>query len=44
MTLMEGFAKDEIIIDFGAEILYGSDQCYRHYRRSGIHAQTERPQ
>lgn len=31
MTLMEGFVKDEVFIDFGKEIMYGSDQanlCY----------------
>ena len=28
MTLMEGFIRDEIYIDFGAEIMYGDDQAY----------------
>ena len=28
MTLLEGFVKDEVFIDFGAEIMYGDDQCY----------------
>ena len=28
MTLTEGFVRDEIFIDFGAEIMYGDDQCY----------------
>ena len=27
MTLLEGFVRDEIFIDFGADVLYGSDQC-----------------
>ena len=27
MTLLEGFVKDEVFIDFGADVLYGSDQC-----------------
>ena len=27
MTLIEGFVKDEVFIDFGADVLYGSDQC-----------------
>ena len=31
MTLIEGFVKDEIFIDFGAEILCGDDQCYIDY-------------
>ena len=31
MTLLEGFVKDEIFIDFGADVLYGSDQCYVNY-------------
>ncbi len=31
MTLIEGFVKDEIFIDFGAEIMYGDDQCYIDY-------------
>ena len=31
MTLMEGFVKDQIFIDFGAEIMYGEDQCYVDY-------------
>ena len=28
MTLTEGFVKDEVFIDFGAEVMYGDDQCY----------------
>ncbi|HAE80871.1 MAG TPA: hypothetical protein DCG70_04810 [Lachnoclostridium sp.] len=31
MTLIEGFVRDEIFIDFGVDILYGSDQCYINY-------------
>lgn len=31
MTLMEGFVKEEVFIDFGAEIMYGGDQCYISY-------------
>ena len=31
MTLLEGFVKDEIFIDFVADVLYGSDQCYVNY-------------
>lgn len=31
MTLAEGFVKDEVFIDFGAEIMYGSDQVYINY-------------
>jgi hypothetical protein len=31
MTLIEGFVRDEIFIDFGAEIMYGDDQCYIDY-------------
>lgn len=31
MTLIEGFVRDEILIDFGAEIMYGDDQCYIDY-------------
>lgn len=27
MTLTEGFARNEIFIDFGAEILYGDNQA-----------------
>ena len=27
MTLLEGFVKDEVFIDFGADVLYSSDQC-----------------
>ena len=27
MTLLEGFVRDQIYIDFGAEILFGEDQC-----------------
>ena len=28
MTLTEGFAKDQVFIDFDAEVMYGDDQCY----------------
>ena len=31
MTLLEGFVKDEIFIDFGVDVLYGSDQCNVNY-------------
>ena len=31
MSLCELFVKDEIFIDFGAEIMYGSDQAYISY-------------
>ena len=31
MTLTECFVKAEIHIDFGSEILYGSDQCFMSY-------------
>ena len=31
MTLAEGFAKDQVFIDFDAEIMYGDDQCYIDY-------------
>ena len=31
MTLIEGFVRDEIFIDFGSEIMYGDDQCYLDY-------------
>ena len=31
MTLIEGFVKDEVFIDFGAEVTYGDDQCYMDY-------------
>lgn len=31
MTLTEGFVRDEVFIDFGAEVLYGDDQCYIDY-------------
>lgn len=31
MTLIEGFVRDEIFIDFDVDILYGSDQCYINY-------------
>lgn len=31
MTLMEGFIRDEIYIDFGCEVMYGDDQCYIDY-------------
>lgn len=33
MTLMEGFVRDNIFIDFGSEILYGSDQANLTYPR-----------
>ena len=28
---MEGFAKDQVFIDFDAELMYGDDQCYIDY-------------
>ena len=31
MTLIEGFVKDEVYIDFGADIHYGCDQVYLDY-------------
>ena len=31
MTLIEGFVKDELFIDFGAEVMYGDDQTYIDY-------------
>ena len=31
MTLTEGFIKDSIYIDFGTEVMYGSDQVYVDY-------------
>ncbi len=31
MTLTEGFIRDSVFIDFGTEILYGSDQVYITY-------------
>jgi len=31
MTLTEGFAKDQVFIDFDAEVMYGDDQCYLDY-------------
>lgn len=31
MTLIEGFVKDEIFIDFGSEVMYGDDQAYISY-------------
>ena len=31
MTLTEGFVKDQVYIDFGADVLYGSDQAYISY-------------
>ena len=31
MTLTEGFVKDSIYIDFGSEVIYGSDQVYVDY-------------
>ena len=31
MTLIEGFARDAIFVDFGAEVLFGDDQCYLDY-------------
>lgn len=31
MTLIEGFVKDGICIDFGSEIMFGDDQCYLDY-------------
>ena len=31
MTLIEGFVRDEIFVDFGSEIMYGSDQQNVNY-------------
>ena len=31
MTLIEGFVRDEIFVDFGSDILYGSDQQFVNY-------------
>ena len=31
MTLTEGFVKDSLYIDFGTEVMYGSDQVYVDY-------------
>lgn len=31
MTLAEGFIRDEVYIDFGSEVTYGSDQVYLDY-------------
>ena len=31
MTIAEGFVRDQIYIDFGAEIMYGDDQAYINY-------------
>lgn len=31
MTLIEYFLRDEMFIDFGAEVMYGDDQCYIDY-------------
>ena len=31
MNLIEGFLKDSLFIDFGSEIIYGSDQMYVSY-------------
>lgn len=31
MNLIEGFLKDNLFIDFGSEIIYGSDQMYVSY-------------
>lgn len=31
MTLIEGVLRDNVFIDFGAEILYGDDQMYLDY-------------
>ena len=33
MSLIERFLKDEMFIDFGAEVLYGDDQMYLDYPR-----------
>ena len=33
MSLIERFLKDELFIDFGAEVLYGDDQMYLDYPR-----------
>ena len=31
MNLIEGFLKDELFIDFGSDVIYGSDQMYDTY-------------
>ena len=31
MTIAEGFMRDQVYIDFGAEIMYGDDQAYIEY-------------
>jgi len=31
MTLIEGFVRDQVFIDFAAEVMYGDDQCYLDY-------------
>ena len=31
MTLIEGFVRDQVFIDFAAEIMCGDDQCYLDY-------------
>lgn len=31
MNLIEGFVRDEIFVDFGSEIMYGSDQQNVNY-------------
>ena len=31
MNLIEGFVRDEIFVDFGSEIMYGSDQQFVNY-------------
>ncbi len=31
MTLIEGFVRDALFIDFGADVLYGDDQAYIDY-------------
>ena len=31
MTLAEGFVKDQVFIDFSADVLYGSDQVFISY-------------
>ena len=31
MTLLESFIRDEVYIDFGSEVTYGSDQVYIDY-------------
>ena len=31
MTLVEGFVRDQVYIDFDADVMFGDDQCYLDY-------------